>query len=406
MNNLTQIQELFAGIYNIYIIYSQKITFGDIIAGELQDVSLIDGGDYIKIPFTLNSGAHETRSRNKKILLNDHGIELFLPGNDLDQIQDLTQMDGNTFVLMFEDRENRFWFVGTPENPFRFDDNYSTSETPGKANGRKLTFECEGILPILSVNKPVNLDYSNPILYFSESSIEFQIRLPPTEIPQTVVIQLSDGRSVQKSTTDGYALYTISFDNMPEDGKVEFLSGAELLYELRIITEQGLFKIDNISGFFNLEVFNVSNQESLSLLDFTDCDTIINITASYCGVTKIILPESNNLLDVDLQSSSLSNIDLSKTPKIQRLILRPYFTNIDISALDFDNVDGLVNIILMSNYLSQSVVDKIISDILDKVSVSGKSGTLNISYTSTPSAIGLANISTLETTYGWTITHD
>lgn len=152
MNNLTHIQEVFAGLYNIYIVKATDIlSFGDIIAGELQSITLKSGADYTKIPFTRDNAGVKSALKINKVAHYNNQIELFLSGNDLEQIQDISQMDGNTFILLFEDRQNRTWVAGTPKNPLRFTDKYTTGDNPADANGRKIVFESSSILPIMLI---------------------------------------------------------------------------------------------------------------------------------------------------------------------------------------------------------------------------------------------------------------
>ena len=155
MNNLTQIQELFSGLLNIYIYKSESVIFGDIIEGVIQSITLKPGYDYIKIPFTQNTAGFDNNARVNKIAYNDNAIELFLPGNNLDQIQDITETDGKKYIILFEDRQNNTFCLGTPEVPLRISDKYSTGKSSSESNGRKITFENQSRLSILSLSDSV-----------------------------------------------------------------------------------------------------------------------------------------------------------------------------------------------------------------------------------------------------------
>jgi len=151
MNSLTQIEEIFAGLLNIYIVESKRVTFGDIIENELQEIALAPGYDYIKIPFTLNTGELSANSYNKKIAYSQTSIDLFLPGNDLEQIQNFAALDGKTYVLLFEDRFNNYWVAGTPTIPLRVTDSFDTGKNVSDKCGRNIKFISNSIIMFLAL---------------------------------------------------------------------------------------------------------------------------------------------------------------------------------------------------------------------------------------------------------------
>ena len=151
MNDLNQISEIFAGLLNVRIIKSTDIlVFGDIIESELQSIVLKIDTEYTQILFTVGSSDLKSNSNMNKIAFHDNGIEMFLSGNDLDQVQEFTSMDGNTYILILEDRLNRLWVLGTLDFPLRFSDKYSTGKAMRGANGRTIVFESDSKISILS----------------------------------------------------------------------------------------------------------------------------------------------------------------------------------------------------------------------------------------------------------------
>ena len=151
MNDLNQISEIFAGLLSVRIINTDNVlSFGDIIDGELQSIALKIDSEFTKIPFTVGSSDFQSKSSINKIAFLNNSIELFLHGNDLDQVQELTSMDGYTHILIFEDRLNRLWVLGTLEIPLRFEDKYTTGKAMKGANGRKIVFKSDSKLSILS----------------------------------------------------------------------------------------------------------------------------------------------------------------------------------------------------------------------------------------------------------------
>lgn len=154
MNSLSQISEVFAGLLNVRIINTNQIlSFGDIIKSELQSITLKIDSEYITIPFTVGSSDFQSKANINKIAFTDNSIEMFLSGNDLDQVQEFNSMDGFTFILIFEDRLNRLWVLGTPDIPLRFSDKYSTGKAMRGANGRTIVFESDSNISLLSYSE-------------------------------------------------------------------------------------------------------------------------------------------------------------------------------------------------------------------------------------------------------------
>jgi len=396
MNNLNQISEVFAGLLNIYIVPSNGLTFDDIIEGELQGITLLTGPDYTKIPFTLNSADFNGKSNINKIAFNDNSIELILSGNDLDQVQEFTAMDGNTYILLFEDRLNRFWVSGSPEIPLRFIDKYSTGKAMRGLNGRKIVFESDNPISILSIEEDPTIFDTLAFTVNGNIDIDFV-----TTESGFVYCRTSDGR-----TFDVYCNLngTLSVDNFTSGGLIEIYSGFEIISSIFTSTQDVITAIFNLKLSPNLISLTLP-RNLISVIDITELFILINFSFSRNNLSEIEFP-INGLIEIfNLDQNNLTSIDLSDINKSRFFNLSfNQLTSIDLSVLNLDTTP--ISIILNNNNFNQAAIDLIISDILTRIVITGKAGTLNISSNTAPSATGLANISTLEVTYGWTVTHD
>lgn len=396
MINLTQIQEIFAGLYNIYIVESTGVTFDDIILGELQGITLKSGYDYTKIPFTVNTAEFEGKSQLKKIAWKDNSVELFLPGSDSSQMQELTEMDGKTYILLLEDRLNQFWCLGTPEMPLSFFDNYSTGKSGTDSNGHKIIFENESRLMLLSLESSP-LDYDTIAIHVN-GNVEIGFT---TSEPGYVYCRASDGR-----TFDVYCNLTgtLTVDNFAAGGIVEIYGGYNIIRQIDGQNE-GITKIENLNLVPDLYYLGLA-YNSLSSIDITALINLYNLAlTTNPSLGAITLPETETLEIATLSGTGLSSIDLSKAPNLRYFYLSDNnLTSLDLSVLNLNITTNWI--ILNNNNFNQAAIDLIISDILDIITITGKAGTLDITNNTAPSAQGLADIATLETTYGWTVTHD
>lgn len=409
MKELSQIQELFAGIYNIYVINTDDIvSFNDIIEGVLQGITLKQGTEYIKIPFTQNNAGFETKSFTKKIIYNYKGIELHLPGNDLSQIQDLTEMDGRTFILIFEDRQNRLWVAGYSDNPLRFEDRYTTGKSPADASGRKIIFESDSKLSVNGFSGFDSIEYYDPgaqgDFYITSTQQSVSIRLRGTA-GQTVVFK-NDGGDTRAVNLLGDTLPAHDVDfTIPVNGNIYCISGAEHVTWFDANT-QGLTAIGNMSEFTNLKYLYL-NDNNLQSVNTSGCSTLtyFNVGGNN-SLSDITFPENNILEIIYLDNCALASIDMSLFyEKAKYLTIS---MNFGITAnWDLSQFKKLQNLNATYTNMTQAQVDQFFVTFLSSWETYSRSidpdhGTdLSTQYSPAPSTSGLAAIATIES-YGIT----
>jgi hypothetical protein len=393
MNDLTQISEVFAGLLNIYIVKSTDVTFGDTIEGVLQEITL-SGSDYTKLPFRYNSADYQSSAQIKSVAVNDNSIEMFLSGNNLDQVKEFTAMDGNTYILIFQDRLKNFWCVGTPEIPLRFIDKYSSGKAMKGANGRKLTFEQDNTISMLYLESdPTILD---TLLFTVSNNVSIVFTTSETK---TLFCRTSDGQEFEVLCNPSG---TLNITNLPTGGTIEVFVNYEFLIQINAANENYITAVDGLDLIPQLEVLLLTNND-ITDIDVTSLINLENLGLAQNTLNSLTLPTTNTL--EILSASQLDSLDMSPAPKLRYLLLsNNNFTTLDFSVLDLDITTNYIDV--QHNSFNQAAVDQIISDILDAIIISGKAGTLNIQNNVAPSASGLADINTLEVTYGWTVNHD
>lgn len=400
MKSLTQIQEIFAGLYNIYIVESEGVIFDDIILGELQGITLESGYDYIKIPFVVNTADYTGKSNLKKIAYKDNKVELFIATT---QTQELTELDGKTYILLLEDRLNQFWCLGTPEMPLHFYDNYSTGKSGADSSGHKIVFEQKSRLMLLSLESSP-LDYDTLAFHIGSTEfVDFNVDFNTTE-PGYIYCRYSDGRTwnVYCDLDGGIYKGSLAFP-LNETGVFEITGGYEILKTINIYGEK-VTQVDNlrlVPDLYDL-VLNINEIETIDISALT---VLYRLSMPGNHLTAILFPANTTLELLNLSSNPITNIDLNNIPNVIDITLNDTsLSSVDLSVLNF--AKNGIDIDLSNNNFNQAAIDQVISDILTTIQSTGSTGILDISGNVAPSATGLANIATLETTYGWTVTHD
>jgi hypothetical protein len=417
MKSLNQIQELFAGLYNLYFIKTSEIkSIGDIINGELQSITLNTGSDYTQIPFTQNSAGSDSKARVQKIAYLENSVELYLSGNNPDQVFQFSEMDADTYIIILHDRNNKLWVLGTPEMPLHFTDKYSTGKSMDQANGRKIKFQSNSTISIASFESLDKIEEYDPStsgnFYISSTKETVTFRIRGT-IDEVVVFTNDAGDTVQE-TLLGHELPALPnkdvYITIPATGNIYCMYGAEHIQWFEANT-QSINILGNLDKFTALEVLYVQ-LNNITSIDLSNCGqlTMLNL-ANNINLNNIVFPVINILESVILQSCNLSTINMSAFFDNLKLLSIRDNSNLTFNS-DFTEFKKLLALSANNLGLSQSDIDSIYTTFLtswqtyaraDETYTSKSVVTLG---SAAPSASGLAAITTLEATYGYTITYE
>ncbi|HAN20583.1 MAG TPA: hypothetical protein DCP51_02725 [Clostridiales bacterium] len=384
MTNIIQISEVFAGLRSIKIYKTSDIVaFGDVINGVVQGIS---ASDYTEIQFSQGAGNYEHESKNNKYLINESGFSVFVPGNDIDQILQLINLDNERFVVVFTDRNGTEWIAGTIDNPLRLTDKYSTGKSPSDKSGREFIISGNQLKTIYSFTQVDSFQ-----LDFYVFDIIGDVENALITIGTLSILTNSDGCAIFNIYEGTYNYMISKIGYLDSVGSV-VISGSNVSEEVEMngsceITFHAEYNSQNLENIL-ITIKDITNTNTIDS-GYTDVDGDYSVTL-YDDIYYIIVGElqwdlkctnhfitapvpsyTDNLIIIqkDLCAVTFAVKDSSNSPIIGAEIGGAFF----VLYNDLDSYFGHQDHILITNSNGEVTVNEISGDYTFEIKKSGYS---------------------------------